>query len=257
MALLQIVLVLLVLAVALFLFFREIFPVDVTAMIIMVSLMVLRLVTPEEGISGFSNSAVITILSMFIISKGIERTGLLHMLSIRLFGIVGSNGFLQLLLVMLLVVPFSGFLNNAAVVAVLMPFVLNLSKVSGTYASRLLIPLSYISMAAGMLTLIGTSTNLLANATLISLGQEPFGMFDFWQLGMIVLGIAILYFVVIGYWILPKRKALSQESSHESLDYTFEVEIRSKHAGKLVKDTIFRKKYKAKVLELHRGTEKR
>jgi di/tricarboxylate transporter len=254
MATLEIVMVIAVIILALYLFFKEVFPVDVSAIIIMVTLMVLRLVTPEQGISGFSNSAVITILAMFILSKGIERTGVIHILSLRLFGIVGSNQFLQLLLVMILVAPFSGFLNNAAVVAVLMPFVMNLSKVSKTPASKLLIPLSYVSMAAGMLTIIGTSTNLLANATLMELGLEPFGMFDFWRLGIIVLGVAILYFLLIGFWLLPKRNVQGQESYQDSLDYIFEVKISegSSLAGKKIKDSIMRKKYKVRVLGLHR-----
>ena len=117
---LQIVLVLLVVILALYLFFKEIFSTDVTALIIMVLLIVLKLVTPEEGISGFSNHAVITILAMFILSAGIEQTGLIHRLSLKVFGITKSNQFLQLILIMLLVAVFSGFLNNAAFANILL-----------------------------------------------------------------------------------------------------------------------------------------
>ena len=255
---LQIVLVLLVVILALYLFFKEIFSTDVTALIIMVLLIVLKLVTPEEGISGFSNHAVITILAMFILSAGIEQTGLIHRLSLKVFGITKSNQFLQLILIMLLVAVFSGFLNNAAIVAILLPFVLNLSKMSGTIASKLLIPLSYVSMSAGMLTLIGTSTNLLANDTIHRLGLTQFKMFDFWKIGFYVLLITFVYFIIIGYWILPIRKNKKNSSAHDELKYSYEIKIpeKSRMIGKEIKNTILRKKYKVKIILLRRETLK-
>jgi di/tricarboxylate transporter len=255
---LNIVLVLMVVCLALYLFFKEIFPTDVTAIIVMVLLLVLKLVSPHEGISGFSNHAVITILCMFILSAGIEKTGLIHRLSLRVFGITKSNEILQLLLIMTLVAVLSGFLNNAAIVAILLPFVLNLSKMSNTYASKLLIPLSYVSMSAGMLTLIGTSTNLLANDTIARMGLVPFEMFHFWKVGFYVLLITIIYFVVIGYWILPKRKNNLTTSANDDIKYSFEVKITkgSRLIGKKIKDSILRKKYKVRILLLERNKEK-
>jgi len=254
---LNIVLVLGVVVLAFYLFVKEVFPVDVTALFIMAILMLTKLVTPEEAISGFSNHAVITILSMFVLSTGIEKTGIIHALSLRIFGLVGSKSYLQLIMVMLLVAPFSGFLNNAAIVAILLPFVMNLTKMSKTSPSKLLIPLSYVSMSAGMLTLIGTSTNLLANSVLPRFGLASFNMFDFWDIGLIVLGITILYFMIIGYWLLPKNHKQSLDSPYENLNYTFEVKLNknSKLIGKKIKDSILRKKYKVKILKLRRANQ--
>ncbi len=262
-----IALVLGVIVVALILFIKEVFPVDVTAIFVMVLLMLLKLVSPEEGISGFSNHAVITILAMFILSAGIEKTGLIHMLTVRIFGFVGSNEILQLLMVMVLVAPFSGLLNNAAIVAVLLPFVLNLSRISKTHPSKLLIPLSYVSMEAGMLTVIGTSTNLLTNSILSRyanspetshLGLSPFNMFDFWKIGMVVLIITMIYFLVIGYWLLPKNKEEKAVETLKSHKYIFQIKIveGSSLIGQLIKDSIFRKKYKMRILKMKRGNVK-
>ncbi len=249
-----IILVFLIIIGVLYLFIKEIFPVDVTAILVMVTLMVLGLVNTHEGVSGFSNEAVITILAMFILSAGIEKTGLIHSLSIRIFGLTGSNEILQLLFIMLFVAPISSIMNNAPIVAIMIPFVLNLTKMSKTRPSKLLIPLSYVSMAAGKLTLIGTSTNLLAASIIARLGMEPFGMFSFWKIGLAVMTISIVYFLTIGYWILPKKGAAKGEDVYKDLKFTSELIIleKSKLVGKKIKDTILRKKYKLKILNLHR-----
>ena len=248
------ILVLAIVAFAIFLFIKEIFPIDVTALLIMSILMLSGLVSAEEGISGFGNEAVLTILAMFVLSAGIEKTGLIHSLSIKIFGLTGSNQYLQLLFVMIIVAPFSAILNNAAIVAVMIPFVLSLSKMSKTSPSKLLIPLSYVSMAAGNITLIGTSTNLLANSIITRMGMQPFGLFDFWKIGLSVMGIAIVYFLTIGYWLLPKKSAKNIENGSDNFLFTFELRIHntSKLVGEKIKDTILRKKYSLKILSLHR-----
>ena len=254
---LNIVLVFAIIILALYLFVKEVFPMDITALLIMALLMVLGLVSTHEGVSGFSNEAVITILAMFILSAGIEKTGLLHSLGIKVFGLTGSNEFLQLLFIMVMVAPFSAILNNAPIVAVMIPFVLNLTKMSKTSASKLLIPLSFVSMAAGKLTLIGTSTNLLANSIITRRGMESFGMFSFWKIGLVVMTITIIYFLTIGYWILPRRKS-KKDGPYNDLKFTFELIIleKSRLIGKKIKDTIIRKKYKLKILSMHRKNEK-
>lgn len=251
----QIALVFIIIAVVLYLFVKEIFPIDVTALLVMVTLMLLRLVDTHEGVSGFSNEAVLTILAMFILSAGIEKTGLIHSLSIRIFGLTGSNEFLQLLFIMIFVAPISSIMNNAPIVAIMIPFVLNLTKMSKTRPSKLLIPLSYVSMSAGKLTLIGTSTNLLAASILPRMGMEPFGMFSFWKIGLAVMSITIVYFLTIGYWILPKKGAAKDTDIYKHLKFVSEIIIleNSKLIGKKIKDTIIRKKYKLKILNLHRG----
>ena len=195
---------------------------------------------------------------MFILSAGIEKTGLIHTLSIKIFGLTGSSQFLQLLFIMIMVAPFSAIMNNAPIVAVMIPFVLSLTKMSKTSPSKLLIPLSFVSMAAGNLTLIGTSTNLLANSIITRTGMAPFGIFSFWKIGLYITGIVVLYFLTIGYWILPKKSNKKLEYENSGLPFTFEIEIieKSKLIGEKIKSTILRKKYDLRILSLHREKKK-
>mgnify|MGYP002760404500 CR=1 FL=1 len=158
-------LVFLIILVALILFVTEPVPIDVTALGVMVTLMVLRPwtgISPSEGVSGFSNAATITILAMMILSEGVRRTGVIQRIQATVAAYTGKNVHKQLGATVGLVGPLSGLINNTAAVAILLPMVSDLAHENRTSPSKLLLPLSYASMAGGMLTLIGTSTNLLA-----------------------------------------------------------------------------------------------
>jgi Na+/H+ antiporter NhaD and related arsenite permeases len=160
------ILVFLIILVALVLFVTEPVPIDVTAIGVMVAIMVLGPwtgVSPREGVSGFSNPATITILAMMILSEGVRRTGAIQRLEQRVATYTGESEHKQLGATIGLVGPLSGIINNTAAVAVLLPMVSDLAHENGTSPSKLLLPLSYASMAGGMLTLVGTSTNLLAS----------------------------------------------------------------------------------------------
>ena len=156
----EILIVLLVAAGALALFVSERLPVDVTALLIMVTLMGLHLLgtlppvqalgldlagafpTIEEGLSGLSNPATITVLAMFILSAGVQRTGLIDRLGRKLFSAVGRSETRQLGAVTAIVGPISGLINNTAAVAIMLPVVFDLGRRTGTAVSKLLIPLS-------------------------------------------------------------------------------------------------------------------
>lgn len=151
---------------ALILFVTELLPIDVTAILIMVVLIVLEpwtRITPAEGISGFSNPATITVLAMLILSSGISRTGIVQIIGRKMADFAGDSLDKQLLATIGVAGPISGFVNNTPVVAVLVPVISDLAHKGKTSPSKLLIPLSYASMMGGMLTLIGTSTNILAS----------------------------------------------------------------------------------------------
>ena len=190
------------------LFASEVVPVDVTALVVMFTLMILEpwtRISPEEGISGFSNEATITILAMFILSAGVSRTGAIQKLSTWMASIAGSDERKQLLTVLGIAGIPSGFLNNTPIVAMLIPAVSDLARQGGTSPSKLLIPLSYASMVGGMLTVIGTSTNLLASDVSARLLGRSFSMFEFTELGVVVLATGVLYLLVIGQALIPER----------------------------------------------------
>ncbi|MDQ2051861.1 SLC13 family permease [Natronolimnohabitans sp. A-GB9] len=202
-----------VVALAMVLFVTERLPIDVTAILLIVILVVLEPwtgVDPETGISGFANDATITVLAMLILSGGIARTGLVQELGRWMANFAGGNIRKQLFATVVATSPVSGFLNNTPVVALLVPVVTDVANRGNTSPSKLLIPLSYASQVGGMLTLIGTSTNILASDVSARLGADypelhRFSMFEFTQLGAIVVIVGALYLIFVGHYLIPER----------------------------------------------------
>ena len=243
-----------VILLALVLFTTEFFSVDITAILVMLILMLLGVVTPEQGVSGFANTATITVLAMFILSGAIARTGAIQKLGHFVFKYAKKSFSLQLLFIALIVAPLSGLFNNTAAVAIFLPMIMNLSKISRTPATKLLIPLSFLAMMGGTLTLVGTSTNILANSILTDYGQETFNMFDFTHIGFIVLFVGILYFLLIGRFLLPNRKNEGNDKDMEDV-FMSELEIKegSKFIGKDIEKIKFTKNHGVQVFKIIRN----
>ena len=164
---------------ALVLFASERFPIDVTAILLMVLLMVLEpwtQISTREGISGFANPATITVLAMLILSTGINRTGVVQLLGRKMATFAGEDRRKQLIATVGVTGPVSGVVNNTPVVAILVPVIADLAHNGRTSPSKLLMPLSFASMLGGTLTLIGTSTNILASDIAAQLGAESPGL---------------------------------------------------------------------------------
>ena len=202
---------------ALVLFATEPVPIDITAIGIMVALMVLgpwTQVSPQQGVSGFASTATVTVLAMFILSYGVQRTGAVQILGRKIAAFTRDDETRQLGATIGVVGPISGFINNTAAVAILLPMVTDLAHEGKTSPSKLLMPLSYASMFGGMLTLIGTSTNILASDLAGRLAAEnpqaypdlhAFSMFEFTGLGIVVTVVGTIYLMTVGRWLLPER----------------------------------------------------
>ncbi|WP_312908527.1 SLC13 family permease [Natronosalvus caseinilyticus] len=209
-----------IIAVALALFITQPIPLDVTALLLIVVLVLLEpwtTISPEEGIAGFANPATITVLMMFILSEGVRRTGAVQLLGERLAAFAGDSERRQLGSIIGVSGFSAGFINNTPVVAIMIPVVNDLARRTNTSPSRLLIPLSFASMLGGMLTLIGTSTNLLASSIVARpeyLGR-PFSMFEFTALGALVLVSGSLYLLVATPYLLPERLTPRRELTDE------------------------------------------
>ncbi|MFD1512832.1 SLC13 family permease [Halomarina rubra] len=211
--------------VALVLFATEWFPIDVTAIFVMVLLMVLEpwtQISAREGISGFASPATITVLAMLILSTGINRTGIVQLLGRKMAAFAGSSRPKQLAATIGITGPISGLINNTPVVAILVPVINDLAHNGKTSPSKLLMPLSFASMLGGTLTLIGTSTNILASDIAAQLGAESpelelqaFGMFEFTQLGVVVFAVGSLYLMTVGVRLLPRRIAANEDLVEE------------------------------------------
>ncbi|MFH5799292.1 SLC13 family permease [Haladaptatus sp. CMAA 1911] len=197
-----------IILVAFILFVTELFPVDVTALIVLVLLMILgpwTNVSPTDGLSGFSNEATITVLAMLILSESVRRTGAVQLLGHRVTALVGDSQFKQILATVGIAGSVSGFINDTPVVALLVPFASDLAHRGNTSPSKLMIPLSYAAMLGGTLTLIGTSTNLLASGLAQQLLGRSLGVFQFTPVGVVVLITGLLYLVFVAPRLLPER----------------------------------------------------
>ncbi|MDO5667589.1 MAG: SLC13 family permease [Alcaligenaceae bacterium] len=216
-------LVLLITTVAMVLFITEKLRYDGIGMLVLGSLAVLGLVSPTQALSGFSNEATITIASMFILAAALENTGALGFLN-KLFSRIKSPLAFYLLLFGVLGV-IAPFVNNTAVVAVLIPIVISASLKIGISPSKTLIPLSYVSQMAGVMTLIGTSTNLIVNSVAKEAGYRGFSMFEFLPLGLICFIAGCAYLITLGRKILPDVKSSELDNLYEFGHYVTELYI--------------------------------
>ena len=256
----EILLIFALILVALVLFVTEPLPIDIIAIAVLVSLVVLEPWTGVDaatGISGFASTATITVLAMFILSEGIRQTGLVNIIGTKIADRYGDSPYKQLLAVLGLSSGTAGFINNTPVVAVMIPMVNTLSRKTGISPSKLLIPVSYAAMLGGMLTLIGTSTNILASDVSARLIDRPFSMFEFTQLGLIVLVTGVVYLATVGRLLLPERISMSDEliEGFEMAEYLTEVVVTedSELIGKTVDQSFAELAVDADIVQLIRN----
>ncbi|AWB26849.1 SLC13 family permease [Halococcoides cellulosivorans] len=196
--------------VALVLFVTEVIPNDVTAIGVIVALAALGPtlgLSARDAISGFSSPATITIVAMYMLSAGIQRTGLVQRLGVALARFADGDEGRALLATVGSTGPIAGVVNNTPVVAVFIPMITDLAEQSDVSPSKLLMPLSYAAILGGTLTLVGTSTNILASdfARQLIPGRDGIAMFEFSALGVVVLVVGVGYLLTIGRRLTPAR----------------------------------------------------
>jgi di/tricarboxylate transporter len=193
----------LILLLVLFFLVTEKLSVDVIAIGIIVILALTRILTPSEAVAGFANPAVITVGAMFLISRGLIRTGAVEHLSARVVAVAQGNGGIAMLLVLLTAAVSSAFINNTPVVVLFIPVLISTCCQFGYSPSKYLITLSYVSILAGTCTLIGTSTNILVSELSARHGFEPFGMFELTRLGVPLALAGFAYLLVAAPRLMP------------------------------------------------------
>lgn len=163
--------------------------------------------TPVRILEGFANPALVAVLALLVMGNGMVRTGVLDRVASIIMGIGGKKGRLQLTLMVALLVPVvvSAFLNNIPVVVIFIPVMQALAHRYKYSASKFMIPLSYAAVLGGMTTLIGSSTNLLVNSSMIDSGVEPFGFFDFSVPGTIMAACGFVFVLFVAPRLLPNR----------------------------------------------------
>ncbi|MFN6946954.1 MAG: SLC13 family permease [Cytophagaceae bacterium] len=255
----DVIVVLVVLVGAIVLFATEILSVDIVAMIIMSALILSGVITPEEGVSGFSNTATITVAVMFVLSSALFKTGAVNKLGVYLASIFKINFLLGILTMMIAVGFISAFINNTPVVAIFIPIVISVAHNSNFSPSKILMPLSYASIFGGVCTLIGTSTNILVSSIAVQYGYPPIGMFEMTGLGLIFFIIGLLYMTFIGVPLIPKRGDDKELTEKFGLgEYLTEIVILpdSPSIGMRISDTPLQNKLDMDIIDIHRNNNK-
>ena len=243
------------LLVTLILLVTEKIPVDLTAIGIMVVLMVSGILTPAETMAGLSSPAVVTVGAMFLISKGMIRTGAVGYVSRLLMRFAGDRPGLVMLMILGVVALASAFINNTAVVVLFIPIVLSISCGLGTSPSKLLIPVSYASILAGTCTLIGTSTNIIISDLSAAHGYGALAMFELAPLGVPIALAGLLFLLVAGPRLMPSvQNPVCELENQQHQRYLAEIIIPrgSPYAGQTALDVFPKYHPEIEVIELIR-----
>jgi di/tricarboxylate transporter len=251
--------VLAVTAVAIVLFISEKLTVDLVGILIIVALVLSGVLSPSEGLAGFSDAATLTVAFMFVLSASLLRTGAVSTLGPRLSRHMRDTPIKGMLLFMLLVGLLSAFINNTPVVALLIPVVVQMAHASGQAPSKLLIPLSYASIVGGTTVLIGTSTNFVVSGVMTESGLPPLRMFEQTPLGLVFLLVGIVYMVFLGRHLLPDTRGDGDKGDGFRMrGYLTEIELLpgAPSVGKRIMDSALVRELKMDIIEIRRDGQR-
>ncbi len=222
-----IIIIVLIVTMALFIWGRWRY--DVVALIALMISVALGAVPFDQVYTGLSNSAVITVACVMVISQAISKTGVLSRL-VRRFGKLTKHPITHVASLTLITAFFSAFMNNVGALALMMPIAIQSAIDSKRSPSFILMPLALGSALGGLTTMIGTPPNLLVSSYRQKLTGQPFAMFDFSYVGIFVAIAGILFLALIGWRLLPgKRKAPKRtEDMFEVQDYITEIRVPAK-----------------------------
>ena len=245
-----------IIVVALIIFATEKLRVDVVALLVLLTVGLAGLVDKKEVFAGFSNSAVITVWAVYIVSGGLFKTGVADYLGKFILRLAGDSEMRLIAVIMLACGSMSAFMNNVGATAMLLPAVVSISWQTKIPVSKLLIPLSFSSLLGGGITLIGTPANILATNIVSDHGLPTFGFFDFAPVGLIVFGAGIFYMMFIGRHLLPVRTPPTDRKITSQLrSYIFEARVLPD--GKLAGVSLFESRlgadYDITVVSIVRG----
>lgn len=229
-------------------------PPELTALLMLAILLLTGIVNPRIAFEGFSNPATFTVACMFPLSAGLYKTGALQHVGVRLARLATWSPRLAMLLMICLSGICSAFLNNTAIMAIFLPVAQEVAKRSKQGPSQFLMPLSFAIIAGGMVTLIGSSSNLLISSIAERSGEAALALFDSTPIGLLILGTTILYFLVFPS-LLPRQTHADLTESYEMKGYLTEIILLpgSPDIGKTVSASGLVRDYDLDVLAIFRN----
>lgn len=242
---------------------------DLVALCALILLMLFKILTPEQALSGFSSSIVIMMIGLFVVGGAIFRTGLAKMISSRILKLAGDSQKKLFLLIMLVTSAIGAFVSNTGTVALMLPIVVSLAASANVGASRFLMPLAFASSMGGMMTLIGTPPNLVINDTLIKAGYDGLSFFAFTPVGIICVLLGIITLWPLSKIFLTKKedknnkngqnnkslKELANEYQLSNNLFRVRVTHDSLLKNKKLQDLNITQKYNISILEIRRKAQ--
>lgn len=190
----------------------------------MVALLLTGVIGPSEALAGFSNQAPITVAALFVLARAVEKTGALQPLVGAALRNAGGER-RTLLRLLTPVTAASAFLNNTPIVAMLIGPVSSWAERNGRAVSSYLMPIAFATSLGGMVTLIGTSTNLVGSGLLEGAGYAPLGMFELTPIGLPIAVLGGLFLVLASPRLLPKREGIRGQFQAERREFTLEMQV--------------------------------
>lgn len=244
-----------IIIIGVFLFVKDYFSIDTTSILIMALFIVSGILNPEEGFSGFNHPATITLGCIFVVSGGIFNSGILEGLSYKIIKFAKIHYLVALVVFFVITAFFSAFINDTAVVALMLPIALTVCRETNISPGKLLMPISFAALFGGTCTLIGTSTNILISSYAKQYGLEAFGMFEFSAAALSLLVIGFLYTFLISPYLLPKNNK-SNELTIEAKQYITELTVESNcnDINKTIQESRLVKDYNTNIISILRNS---
>ena len=230
---------------------------DMVIFSVLVVLLLSGILTVDEALSGFSNEGMLTVALLFIVAGAVQKSGLIDQMMEK--WLQNSRTLTDSMLRFFVPTSaFSAFLNNTPIVVTFTPMIKKWCEDRGIAPSKFLIPLSYATILGGMITLMGTSTNLVVHGLLLDFGLEGFSLFTLAVVGIPAALIGLVYLFTIGYKLLPDHKGFSQRIKEDPKEYIAEIQVTRdfKHLNRSVQQAGLRDLKGLYLIEIIRGEER-
>lgn len=257
----QLLVVLAILGVTVVLIVTEAFRIDVVAILAMLTLVWAGSLSPEQARSGFSSNAVLAIIAVMIMGRGLYKSGITEKIASFILNVAGTGRRQIISTVSVTVGLMSGLMQNIGAAALFLPVMTGISKRERISISSLLMPMGFAALLGGTLTMVGTSSLIVLNDLLTARGLAPFGLFSVLPIGLVLLTVGVAYFALLGPYVLPSKREESETTSPgqkllnvwglSDTVYTFQLPRHSSLVGKSAEESRMGENYNVNLLEVY------